>query len=233
MSKQLAQPSMYDDHQLQWNTPLQHLYLELEKRVQIEIKNLEGSNDFNTKYKILLLKEQLHRLLCAVIMKDNMDDYIHLAINPKDSDIDLIDLSNKKLTTLNDLIDYKARIFTRDVDVRNRLELKYINPHFIEKCNIRELLNMARGTFSVLFSSMFIGDKKESYYGYHPVLWGKANSLSHFEESIKENPICDVVSYKQTRNNFFKEQIVDRNKLYKENISINRTSEPYTKNGPA
>lgn len=234
MPKKLAQASMYDDHQLQWNTPLQHLYLELEKRIQIEIKNLEVSSDFNTQYKILHLREQLHRLLCAVIMKDNMDDYIHLANDPKNNDIDLIDLSNKKLTTLNDLIDYKVRTFTRDVDIGFfSWELRYINPHFIEKCTMRELLNMARGRFSVLFSDLFVGDKKESYYGYHPVLWGKTNSLSHFEESIKENPVCDVVSYTQTRNNFFKEQIVDRHKLYEKNVNISRgPSEPYDKGGP-
>ncbi len=232
MPKKLAQPSMYDDHQLQWNTPLQHLYLELEKRIRIEIENLEGTSDFNTQYKILLLREQLHRLLCVVIMKDNIDDYIHLSANPKDGDIDLIDLSNKKLTTLDDLIDYNVRIFARDVDVRNRWELKYINPHFIEKYNTRELLNMARGTLSVLFSSMFFGDTKESYCGYHPVLWGKTESLRHFEESKEENPVCDVVSYKQTRHNFFKEQIVDRQKLYQENTSISRVSDSFTKNGP-
>ena len=88
----------------------QKLYLELESRVREAIKNIKDGS-FVTQHKLVRIRDRLHTLARAVMMKDNMDDYLHLAFEPSFLDIDLVALSNTPLSTIDDLLNYKPRIF--------------------------------------------------------------------------------------------------------------------------
>lgn len=219
MQLKTEQINAHDYVDIPGTTHRQKLYLELESRVRDEIRILEEAQDSNTvdsHHKRLLLRETLHVLARAVVMKDNMDDYIHLAFEPRLFDIDLVDLSNTKLNNINDLIDYKPNIFKDDA--------------FVKRMSIRETLNMARGFSTVLSQLLFLGRK--SYYGVYNE-WGKTRSLNHFEKNIKEHPSFDMVGYQHSRGTFFYTDIVNRDHLFNphERTQIG-IRPPMEKNGP-
>lgn len=211
-------------------THRQKLYLELESRVREAIKNIKDGS-FVTQHKLERIRETLHILARAVTMKDDIDEYIHLAFEPAFFDIDLVALSNTPLSSIDDLLDYKPLIFNVNCTLQRGGYKR--EPYIQEHESMRALLNVARSGVSTFFSGIF--NENKLHPGINQALWGKTKSLHHVEQSIRKQPTFNVAQYQQKRGAFFQTDIVQHHDLYEQNMTQEfgpAVPEKWSKNGP-
>ena len=176
----MLQPKIKLLYDLNGDTALQNLYLELEFRVKVEIANLESQQSellpgplSVMRTKIEFIKSTLHMLRRTIFIKEHINEYLPQLGKPEEWDLDLTDLSHYQFRTEIDLLSYAPKCYSENKKT------------FVNYPCLGTALNMSR-QMTLLFGS---------HRNFVQPLFGKCTSLLHIEKSIAET-IVDLPDYK-------------------------------------